>query len=85
MAAITNALTCLHNTGLTIIALIQDLETTQRFVMFKKYGVTCDRPYFYHSVTDNKVFVIWDVSHLLKCTRNNFRNYNITSSLGTAK
>jgi hypothetical protein len=57
------------------------MEVQQVACMFNSLKVTVAQPYFGHPITDEPVFVIFDVPHLLKCVRNTLMSYDILVSL----
>ncbi len=58
-------------------SIVCDMETSQVACMTDKFNVTPERPYFTHPRSGEKVCVIFDPPHLIKCLRNGFMKYTI--------
>ena len=54
----------------------------QQKKFFTDLGVSKESPFFIHERTNLKIFVMFDPPHLIKCTRNNLKNYDIKLSNG---
>lgn len=81
---INDCLVKCHQMGVMIICFVCDQETTQ-FALLKSQGVSMDHPYLVHPSTGEKVFVVIDIPHCLKNTRNAlFRRHDINYGSGTA-
>ena len=77
LAIVNDCLTKCHKHGIEIIALVCDQETTQ-FAALRSQGVSPDHPYLVHPCSGQKVFVVIDIPHCLKNTRNSLhRGYVI--------
>ncbi|GBM33880.1 hypothetical protein AVEN_231443-1 [Araneus ventricosus] len=61
--------------GLEPISTVCDLGSNNQ-KLFHELKVTPEHPFFF--VGEKKMYVIFDVPHLLKCLRNNFKNYDVT-------
>lgn len=72
---LTSAVSLLEETGLQVIAVVCDQEISHR-LMFKRLGATVGQPWFM-SANNNKVFVMYDVPHLMKNLRNNLLNHDV--------
>jgi len=77
---IDECLIAAHNCGVQVVALVCDQETTQ-WALLKKM-VSVEKPYFDHPVTGKSIYVIIDVPHCLKNTRNNLMKYDIEFDSG---
>lgn len=73
---IMDCLRAAHESGVTVLALVCDQESTQWALIQRM--VSIETPYFHHPSTDEKVYVIIDVPHCLKNIRNALINYNIS-------
>ncbi|XP_035232862.1 uncharacterized protein LOC118204669 [Stegodyphus dumicola] len=72
---VMEALSKLFDCGLIPVAVVCD-GGANNVVCYKKFmKVTEERPYII--CQDKKVFTLFDVPHLLKCLRNNFRKYDV--------
>ena len=72
---LTSAVSLLEKTGLQVVAVVCDQEISHR-LMFKCLGASVSQPWFM-SANNNKVFVMYDVPHLVKNLRNNLLNHDI--------
>lgn len=70
---LTNAITKILDCGLNPICVVCDQGTNNQ-ELSHKLKISESKPYFY--VNDHKVFFVHDPPHLVKCMRNNFKNYN---------
>lgn len=73
---IMECLRAAHDAGVKVIALVCDQESTQ-WALLKKM-VTSEHPYFNHPSTGDPVYVVIDIPHCLKNTRNALKNYDIS-------
>jgi hypothetical protein len=74
------AVSLLEDIGLSVMAVVCDQEASHR-VLYNLLGATNDEPWF-KSQRDNKVYVLYDIPHLIKNLRNNLLNYDIISATG---
>lgn len=70
----------LHKVGLNVVCVICDFDIRQVSCFTDRLHVTSDKPFFYHPISCQKVFVVFDPPHIIKCLRNNFINYKIQVS-----
>jgi hypothetical protein len=68
------AVSLLEGIGLTVVAVVCDQEASHR-VLHSALGATVDEPWF-KSDTGSKVFMMFDVPHLIKNVRNNIMKYD---------
>lgn len=79
-----DVLVAVSNTGIQIVGIISDQETTQWPVV--KRLCLVNETHMLHPVSGEKVYFLVDPPHLLKNTRNALRKYHITFSMeSTAK
>lgn len=57
------------------MVIVLDQESTQQMVMRKIFNVTPEEPWLHSKDIPDRIFVVWDVPHLLKNVRNNARKY----------
>jgi hypothetical protein len=80
------ALCACHEAGVTVPAVVCDMEVQQQQLAFNCLLVSEAKPFFLHPVTGAPVFFFFDPPHLLKALRNNFVKYDVKFSDGkTAK
>lgn len=70
---IVNTINQLFALGFKIRAVVSDQGSD--FIKFSKTrGISKEKPYF--EIDGKKIYYIFDVSHLIKCVRNNLIKYN---------
>lgn len=75
---ISDAIELLASIDLKVKVLVLDQESTQQMVLKKDFKVTSDEPWLHRGNDDdpsNRVYVVWDVPHLLKNTRGQIMKY----------
>lgn len=71
--AFFEVLEAMTKANLQVVATVCDMGSAN-VKMFKDLGSTVQKPYIVHN--NKKIFNVYDVCHLLKCTRNLFQKYN---------
>ena len=77
---ILKAVSSLEEIGLSVMAIVCDQEASHQ-VLYNILGSTLNKPWFM-SEKNNKVYVLYDVPHLIKNLRNNLLNYDIVTETG---
>lgn len=78
-ALLTELLEKLIQCGMRPVAVVCDQGANNLQLYSKELCVTIEKPFF--NVCDNEIFTFFDVPHLLKCLRNNFKNYPVKFEL----
>ena len=67
----------LHSIGLKVLVIIGDQGSNNRnlFENSKQLGITVNQPFF--MVGDHKIFVMYDLPHLIKNVRNNLKKHGL--------
>lgn len=73
---ILQAIKYLETAGIIVKVLVLDQESTQRMAIKKYFGATSEEPWL-HISGDEKIYVVWDVPHLLKNLRNTLKKYEM--------
>lgn len=68
--------TALHNIDFTVVGVVSDMASTNETVL-KKMGVTIEKPFFKHIVTEDPIFCFHDLPHMIKLCRNHLLNKGI--------
>lgn len=66
---IFEAIHLLNSLGLKLKVLVLDQETTQQMVLKQDFHVTHHEPWLHLDGSNEKIYVVWDVPHLLKNVR----------------
>jgi hypothetical protein len=54
-----------------------DQESTQRMVLSRFFGVTPKEPWLHLDDHRERIYVVWDPPHLIKCVRNNLKKHDL--------
>lgn len=68
--------TALHNIDFTVVGVVSDMASTND-TLFKKMGVTIEKPFFTHIVTQDPIFCFHDLPHMIKLCRNHLLDKGI--------
>ena len=79
---VKRAVSLLESIGLTVLALVCDQEASHR-TLYNSLGSTNEKPWFL-SENGNKVYLLFDLPHIIKNLRNNLMNYDIIADGQTA-
>lgn len=81
---ILRAIQRVHTTGLTVKLVVCDQGPGNRRAI-SSLGVSVDTPYFCLPESNEKIYFMYDVPHLLKSIRNNLKKHDIFFNGGIAK